>query len=536
MYTSLIVVLQDVMVSLPIIQDQIHALHVSESNYLPKIRWRFFMSRGTKKNIAWPVDCAWPKPVAPMSLGSVWDVEDVELMELDEAAKDLLAIRAYMDELVSEGRLNEDYSLNDEYEAVWGRENIRNNLDSSRDVYAAADDDDPENMFDELEDFAPELGEDYWDDGFDIEAWQMDLLDHINLLKIDPTDLDSVSMVREMTGYDFINENLLRQAFTRRAFAMEHGLGGDSEELEFLGDAALHTVLTREIAERFLRVNIDSTDAPLLPKNEKVDEGTLSRAREQFSNQEFLASRARHLGLGSLILYGNGEQETESALEDALEALIGAVAVDCSWDWDVIADVVDRLLVLQLDCPDRFLKQSYYELFNAWHQKHFGVMPDYTLTGGARGASEEHRYSCSIRFRVPENDSGVNVNQRVDAEAAGRSRARELAAEMAYWFVLRHGLWIRLEDAHVEPKLEDAINQLQELYQKKYVENAPEYSFEELHGDQWACTCICGGVHALGMAGSKTAAKKNASFKVLVKLLDAAGCCREEWKDEMWRL
>ena len=481
------------------------------------------MSRRTKKNIAWPVDCVWPEPGESMALGSVWDVEDAELMELDEDAKDLLAIRDYMDELVAEGRLNEDYSLNEDYEV-------------DLDMYEDDPDADKTVSDDDIADFTPELGEDYWDDGFDVESWEMALLDHINLLKIDPTDPDPVSLVREMTGYDFINENLLRQAFTRRAFAAEHGLGGDSEELEFLGDAALHTVLTREIADRFLKVDIDCTDAPLLPKNEKVNEGTLSRAREQFSNQEFLASRSRQLGLGRLILYGHGEQETESALEDAMEALIGAVAVDCSWDWNVIADVVDRLLVLQLDCPDRYLKQSYYELFNAWHQKHFGVIPEYTLTGGARGASEDHRYSCSIRFRVPENDSGVNMNQRIDAQTAGRSRARELAAEMAYWFVLRHGLWIRLEDAHVEPKLEDAINQLQELYQKKYVESAPEYSFEELHGDQWACTCICGGVHGLGMAGSKTAAKKNASFKVLVKLLDAAGCCREEWLDEMWRL
>ena len=41
-----------------------------------------------------------------------------------------------------------------------------------------------------------------------------------------------------------------------------------------------------------------------------------------------------------------------------MEALIGAVAVDSGWNWDVMSDVTNRLLEIQLDYPDRYLKKA----------------------------------------------------------------------------------------------------------------------------------------------------------------------------------
>ena len=322
-------------------------------------------------------------------------------------------------------------------------------------------------------------------------------------------------MQKTITGYEFINENLLRQAFTRRAFAKEHGLEGDSEELEYIGDAVISMVLAREIAERFLEVEIRNTGAPLQKKRKWITEGTLSKAREQFSNKEYLARRCAELGLEKYILYGAGEQPTESSREDALEALIGAVAVDSGWNQDVMSDATNRLLDVQLDIPDRNLKRSYYEIFNAWHQRHFGRMPEYEVYEGLRLYPEVRKFRCTIRFFAPENGKGIDRDQRIDVEADGRSKARELAAELAYHFMMLNGLWVRMEDAGIVPRMEDSINQLQELYQKKYVEK-PEYEFTE--GEEWECDCLCGGVYGWGRGNSKTAAKKKAAYEVLTKL------------------
>ena len=59
--------------------------------------------------------------------------------------------------------------------------------------------------------------------------------------------------------------------------------------------------------------------------------------------------------------------------------------------------------------------------------------------------------------------------------------ARELAAKKAYSFVLDKGLWVNLADAGLAPDLENSINQLQELFQKKYV-GQPQYEFSEIPG------------------------------------------------------
>lgn len=65
---------------------------------------------------------------------------------------------------------------------------------------------------------------------------------------------DPVVCISQVIGYRFVNENFLRQAFTRRTFQIEYGLSGCSEELEFLGDSILNTVVTRELVKAYSSV------------------------------------------------------------------------------------------------------------------------------------------------------------------------------------------------------------------------------------------------------------------------------------------
>ena len=73
------------------------------------------LAKGRKRRKAWPADCLWPEPVWDGRDGGMrWSADDADIMTLDEDAQDLLEIREYMDSLVEEGRLNEDYSLNED--------------------------------------------------------------------------------------------------------------------------------------------------------------------------------------------------------------------------------------------------------------------------------------------------------------------------------------------------------------------------------------------------------------------------------------
>lgn len=476
------------------------------------------MSKKANRNVAtkpWPENCLWPEPLWDGN-GDFWEAEDADMLSGDEDLEELLDIKEYMDGLVEEGRLLPDYSLDPDYEEE--------------------DDEDRDDGFerDESDDsFIPEKGLDYWDDGFDIEGWEEDLTSHLNLLKL-PLPSPAAE-IRDIIGYEFVNENLLRQAFTRRAFGLEYGVG-DSEQLEFFGDSVLNLCVTQEISRQLTDVITINTDGPFRAVR---DEGELSKIREHFVCREYLSERAELLGLDQYILYGSGEEPSESAREDMMEALIGAVAADSGWDWRILEDVVDRLVEVQLMRPDEFLKATHFDLFNSWHQKHFGRMPEYEITRMTGKKPGENRYNCSLRYSVPENDQGVWTAQRIDVEEETRSKAREMAADQAYRFVMNHGLWIRLADAGIEPRLEDAINQLQELYQKKYVE-APVYEFHDketepfLENDEWYCSCTCSGVHGYGRAIGKTKAKKEAAFMVLVMLMKSAGICEDDWEKEMW--
>ena len=123
-------------------------------------------------------------------------------------------------------------------------------------------------------------------------------------------------------GYAFRDEGLMRLALTHRSLAHDHcGPTPDNQRLEFLGDAVLQLVLTRELYDKF----------------PTMDEGPLTKARAQMVNRRTLTSQGRRLGLGEYLLLSRGEaatggREKASALADAFEALVGAIYLDGGLD------------------------------------------------------------------------------------------------------------------------------------------------------------------------------------------------------------
>jgi ribonuclease III len=123
-------------------------------------------------------------------------------------------------------------------------------------------------------------------------------------------------------GYAFSDPALLRLALTHPSVAHEQGAPVQTNQrLEFLGDAVLQLVLTRELYEKF----------------PAFGEGPLTKARAKLVNRRTLAERARHLGLGQYLIVSRGEEmhggrERPSALADTYEALLGALLLDGGFD------------------------------------------------------------------------------------------------------------------------------------------------------------------------------------------------------------
>ncbi len=114
---------------------------------------------------------------------------------------------------------------------------------------------------------------------------------------------------------------MLELAFTHRSFAYETGITTTNERLEFLGDSVLGLIVTEE----------------LYLKYPDLDESRLSPLRSGIVNMRALADIARTLELGKYIRLGKGEEVTNgrdknSLLADALEALIGAIYLECGFE------------------------------------------------------------------------------------------------------------------------------------------------------------------------------------------------------------
>ena len=91
---------------------------------------------------------------------------------------------------------------------------------------------------------------------------------------------------------------------------------------------------------------------------------------------------------------------------------------------------------------------------------------------------------------------------------------------MACLFLEHYGLWMNLADSGIDPDKATSINQLQELYQKKYIDE-PEYSFEDT-GDAWKCFCKCDTTCVEGFGKIKTEAKKNAAYRTICHLFQSS--------------
>jgi ribonuclease-3 len=123
-------------------------------------------------------------------------------------------------------------------------------------------------------------------------------------------------------GYVFRDPALLQLALTHPSVAHEQGSPVQTNQrLEFLGDAVLQLVLTRELYEKF----------------PAFGEGPLTKARAKLVNRRTLAERARHLCLGQHLILSRGEElhggrDRLSALADTYESLLGAILLDGGFD------------------------------------------------------------------------------------------------------------------------------------------------------------------------------------------------------------
>ncbi len=238
----------------------------------------------------------------------------------------------------------------------------------------------------------------------------------------------SLAEIQARLGYAFRDEGLLRLALTHPSVAHESGpagAGGDetqrrpahNQRLEFLGDAVLQLVLTRELYEKF----------------PAFDEGPLTKARAKFVNRRTLAERARVLGLGAYLILSHGEEthggrERPSALADTFEALLGAIFLDGGFETArefilrEFGAAFGKLSVLPtIENP----KGELQELLQACSPE----APEYRVVSTA-GPDHDREFECVVHHGGVELARGRGKSKKAAESDAARAALKKMREEM----------------------------------------------------------------------------------------------------------
>ena len=134
---------------------------------------------------------------------------------------------------------------------------------------------------------------------------------------MEPDAGNELSEFQKAISYEFKDVSLLTLALTHPSFHEHDKTKPTNQRLEFLGDSVLSLLLTDELYHK-------------LPH---ADEGDLTQYRASLIRGESLSQLAKHLNLQKYILLSPSEKSNQgnlrkSTLEDAMEALIGAIYLD----------------------------------------------------------------------------------------------------------------------------------------------------------------------------------------------------------------
>lgn len=145
----------------------------------------------------------------------------------------------------------------------------------------------------------------------------------------DDTRRAALENFADKLGVKFSHIETLHVALTHKSYANEFEPRIKyNERLEFLGDAVLGLATATYLFNHFTHLK----------------EGELTKTRSGIVRQSTLTRVAKEIGLGDLLLLGPSEfilgRERDSNLEDALEAVIGAIYLDSGWE--VARDYVFR--------------------------------------------------------------------------------------------------------------------------------------------------------------------------------------------------
>ncbi len=213
--------------------------------------------------------------------------------------------------------------------------------------------------------------------------------------------IENYSEFFQRIDYEFNDPQLLEVALTHKSWSAENEGSQSNEKLEFLGDSVLGLVVTEHIYKTY----------------SDLTEGQLSLLRSVVVGHNCLAEVAEDLNLGSYLRLGNASA-SPALLEDALEALIGAIYLDGGWS--EAKKFIRAILESTIEEYSTRNNEDFKSRLKIIFEKKYAQTPSYRIT--TEGPDHEKQFYAQVL-----------INDEIAGEGQGRSKkeAEQAAAGQA---------------------------------------------------------------------------------------------------------
>ena len=221
---------------------------------------------------------------------------------------------------------------------------------------------------------------------------------------------DSVSILEKKINYIFHNKEYLNQAFTHKSLNTEPRK--NYERLEFLGDAVIDIIVSRELMRDF-------------PEG---DEGLLTQRRAALVQKPYLASIGHLLDLMDYLMIEKSvnleiEKIAEKQQANLFEALIGAIYLDGGIE-------PCRKLILETVWTYRYeaWKTTNYKgkLIEFCHSKN--IENPLFLVKDITGPDHQRTFEIQVKIGLKKYSSGMGTNKKTAEQVAAKLALEEMGA------------------------------------------------------------------------------------------------------------
>ncbi|XP_022858272.1 ribonuclease 3-like protein 3 [Olea europaea var. sylvestris] len=182
--------------------------------------------------------------------------------------------------------------------------------------------------------------------------------------------------IKNITGYDFKDKNLLLQAFTHHSY--EENCTSSYERLEYVGDSVLNLMVAEEHylsypglqpgdLTRLRAANVDT---------EKLARAALKHRLHRFlrHNKPILAGQIKEFeeSVVEYPLHSWGLIDAPKALADIVESLIGAIYIDSNRSMNITFEIAKELLQPEIT-PESIQKHPVTMLYEICQKKNWEV-------------------------------------------------------------------------------------------------------------------------------------------------------------------